>query len=126
MSILSIILISFGLLSLYLIINPPKKKNNKVDKPTVTQTSPTEQNPVEVTIIDDQTDGEMPIKPIPVDCQKASFRPAPEKFSYIDCCGKKEEGEGFQPWEKRSPVSIDANQPYEGMDLTGENSNIDC
>ena len=69
---------------------------------------------------------EMPIKPAPVNCQKAQFLPAPEKFSYTDCCGKLQEGEGFQPWEKRAPVGIDSNKEFSGMELIGEEASIDC
>jgi len=70
--------------------------------------------------------GEMPIKPAPVNCQFAIFRPAPEKYFYTDCCGNPQSGEGFQPWEKRTPVSIDTNKEFEGMDLIGEEAQFDC
>lgn len=70
--------------------------------------------------------GEMPIKPKPVNCRYAQFRPAPEKFSYFDCCGNLQEGEGFQPWEKRSPVPVDINKPFEGMDVHEDEAIVDC
>lgn len=69
---------------------------------------------------------EMPIKPEPINCQKASFKAAPEEFFYIDCCGKPNKGEGFQSWEKRAPVSIDINKPFFGMELLNEEGNQDC
>lgn len=69
---------------------------------------------------------EMPIKPAPVNCQKAIFRPAPENYSYYDCCGSLQEGEGYQPWEKRAPVSIDINKEFINMDLLGEEAEPNC
>lgn len=86
---------------------------------------PNTPNPPEE-IIEEPIEGEMPIKPSPVDCQKATFRPAPEEFFYVDCCGKPKKGEGFQPWEKKPPVSIDVNKPFIGMDLIGEPGESDC
>lgn len=105
MTIQIVLFILFGIICIWMLSNQLTKKkkiSSDVFFPPVT------------------SEPEMPIKPIPVNCQKASFRPAPEKFSYTNCCGIIEEGEGFQPWEKRSPVSIDVNQPFEGMDLIGE------
>ena len=85
-------------------------------------------NPGEIITIDDpvENDPEMPIKPLPVNCQYAIFRPAPETYYYIDCCGVVQEGEGYQPWEKRSPVAIDASKDFKGMDLIGDEAQVDC
>lgn len=135
MSILTIILICFGAVSLWMLLNPlTKKKQNQIPTTPIEPTTvvkPVEEVPNNIEpVIETPTlepiEGEMPIKPKPVNCQKAIFRPAPEKFVYTDCCGEVQEGEGYQPWEKRSPVSIDANQEFVGMDLLGEESNIDC
>ena len=106
MSIQIFLFVAFGLIAIWMLANPLTKKKNSEPLPPL-KPQPT-------------TTGEMPIKPIPINCQKATFRPAPEKFIYTDCCGEVQEGEGFQPWEKRSPVSIDVNQYFEGMDLIGE------
>lgn len=112
----------------------------KEDKNNQTTPPPPYSNPQEVITIDDPVEAdpepihpgeiiipdEMPIKPAPVDCQYATFRPAPEMYSYTDCCGKLQEGEGFQPWEKRTPVPIDATKDFKGMDLIGEEAQVDC
>jgi len=71
-------------------------------------------------------EGEMPIKPTPKKCQKASFRPAPEKFFYTDCCGEFHEGEGFQPFEKRSQVLIDTTKEFSGMDIEEGEIEFEC
>lgn len=103
----------------------PIKNPNETTDEIISIDTPVEADP-EPTNIPSDEEGEMPIKPIPINCQKAIFRPAPEKYYYVDCCGNKFEGEGYQPWEKRSPVSIDVNSPFEGMDLLDEESNVDC
>jgi len=69
---------------------------------------------------------EMSIKPEPVDCQLAMFKPYPETFRYFDCCGNEFKGEGYQPWEKRSPVPIDALKDFEGMELIGLSTEQSC
>ena len=123
MSIQIIIFVLFGAVALWMLLNPLTKKKNVVPPPPLkpfptpeetNRLEPVEENP------EPTPPSEMPIKPLPINCQKAIFRPAPEKFIYTDCCGVVQEGEGYQPWEKRSPVSIDANQFFEGMDLLGE------
>ena len=68
----------------------------------------------------------MPEKPLPVNCQLAQFQPAPQDFFYVDCCGNPQKGEGFQPWEKRSPVAIDSNKPFFGMTLLDVEAEKDC
>lgn len=106
------ILISLITLVLFFFVTKLLLKKNTIDKNS---------EPTQVVI-----NPEMPIKPAPVNCQKAIFRPAPENYSYYDCCGKLQEGEGFQPWEKRAPVSIDANKEFINMDLIGEESEPNC
>ena len=99
----------------------------KKKRPSTIEQNQFDQNPIETTDEFETNDEiENPIKPFPVNCQKAIFRPAPEKFSYFDCCGKLQEGEGYQPWEKRSPVSIDVNKEFLGMDLLGEEAEPNC
>lgn len=106
------ILISLITLVLFFFVTKLLLKKTSIDKNS---------EPTQVVI-----NPEMPIKPAPVNCQKAIFRPAPENYSYYDCCGKLQEGEGFQPWEKRAPVSIDANKEFINMDLIGEESEPNC
>lgn len=127
MSPLLLILILFGLICGLIIIKAFRKR--KTTKSSVHYST----DPITTTPIPDVVDevpveiiSEMPIKPLPVDCQKAIFRPFPEKFTYTDCCGKVQEGEGYQPWEKRAPVSIDVLKRFEGMDLIDESAEIDC
>ena len=97
------------------------------DEPVVIEPTPAETNTIELPVEPDpEPTPEMPIKPVPVNCQTAIFRPAPEKYMYFDCCGNVFEGEGYQPWEKRSPVTIDINKEFEGMDLLGEEGYQDC
>jgi len=127
MSPLLLILILFGLICGLIIIKAFRKR--KTTKSSIHYST----DPITTTPIPDVVDevpveiiSEMPIKPLPVDCQKAIFRPFPEKFTYTDCCGKVQEGEGYQPWEKRPPVSIDVLKRFEGMDLIDESAEIDC
>ena len=121
MTIQIILFVLFGAVALWMLLNPLTKKKNIEVPPLKPFPTPEETNTIELPVEPDPTPlPEMPIKPIPVNCQKAIFRPAPEKFTYTDCCGNVQEGEGYQPWEKRAPVSIDANQYFEGMDLLGE------
>lgn len=124
MTIQIFLFVAFGAIAIWMLANPlTKKKNTEPLPPLKPQPTPEEINRYEDPVENDPEPtpiGEMPIKPLPINCQKAIFRPAPEKFIYTDCCGKVEEGEGYQPWEKRSPVSIDVNQYFEGMDLIGE------
>lgn len=124
---LLLILILFGLICGLIIIRAFRKR--KTTKSSIHYNT----EPITTTPIPDVVDevpaeiiSEMPIKPLPVDCQKAIFRPFPEKFTYTDCCGKVQEGEGYQPWEKRAPVSIDVIRRFEGMDLIDESAEIDC
>jgi len=106
----------------WFVMKPLKKRK--------TNETPKNDTPPEEIKIDEPVEAdpepEMPEKPLPVNCQKAQFRPAPEGFFYVDCCGKPVKGEGFQPWEKRSPVAIDANKLFEGMDLLDEDAEINC
>lgn len=127
MSPLLLILILFGLISGLIIVKAFKKR--KITKSNIHYSKDSDNTTWEPTTTDDvpvETLGEMPIKPIPVDCQKAIFRPSPEKFIYTDCCGKIQEGEGYEPWEKRAPVSIDVTKRFEGMDLINESAEVDC
>ena len=97
------------------------------DGPVLIEPTPAETNTIELPVEPDpEPTPEMPIKPVPANCQTAIFRPAPEKYMYFDCCGNVFEGEGYQPWEKRSPVTIDINKEFEGMDLIGEEGYQDC
>lgn len=115
---LIILINSVILLIVILTIKKNKKKGS---------TLPLENNPLdEQTPPEIQIPSEMPIKPIPVNCQKASFKPAPDNFSYYDCCGELKKGIGFELWEKRAPVSIDANKEFVNMELIGEEGNQDC
>ena len=123
MSIQIILFVIFGGIALWMLLNPLTKKKDVVIPPLKPFPTPEETNTIELPVEPDPEPTplpEMPIKPAPVNCQKAIFRPAPENYSYYDCCGSLQEGEGYQPWEKRAPVSIDANQFFEGMDLLGE------
>lgn len=108
-------------------IMKPKKPKDDINIPTP---PPPYSEPQEIITIDDPVQNdpepEMPIKPIPVDCQYAIFRPAPETYSYTDCCGNLQSGEGYQPWEKRSPVSINITKDFTGMDLIGDEAQVDC
>lgn len=131
----TLIFIAFGLLAVYMLLNPLTKK--KKSQPPVIET-PIQETPIPTEVIGYETPvlpdpeptptltAEMPIKPTPIDCQLAIFRPAPETFSYYDCCGEIHVGEGYQPWEKRSPVSIDVMRDFTGMDLIGQDSQVDC
>ena len=121
MTITWIITLSLGVFALIFFVLPLLKRKKRFD---FNFPEPTSVSPI-VTPTPEEV-GEMPEKPAPVDCQKASFRAAPEEFFYVDCCGKPNKGEGFQPTEKRTPVSIDVNKPFMGMDLLGEQSDIDC
>lgn len=140
MTIQIILFVAFGLVAIWMLVNPLNKKEskspqvidpkpleetpeptNKIDDPVKSDPEPT---PIPIVPIDDEF--EMPIKPLPVNCQMASFMPAPALFEYIDCCGNLNTGEGYQPWEKRSPVKIDANKPFEGMELLNQEAEIDC
>ncbi|NBO23520.1 hypothetical protein EBU94_09330 [bacterium] len=106
-----------------------KKKKPTIKEPIVpTQTLDFDNPPIKIDTKEPQVtpEPEMPIKPPPVNCQKAQFMPAPQEFFYTDCCGKTQMGMGFEPWEKRAPVGIDANQEFVGMELIGEESSIDC
>lgn len=112
-------------------MKPMKKSENNLSFPIEsTEPEPTESEPTEIIKIDDPVpndpEPEMPIKPTPIDCQYAIFRPAPEMYSYTDCCGNLQQGEGFQPWEKRSPVAIDITKDFIGMDLISEDAIVDC
>lgn len=118
-----IILLGFGIIC-GLILFKIFKKNKKT--PIKTPIVPTQTLEYDIPVESDFVEPEMPVKPAPVNCQKAIFRAAPEKYSYFDCCGKEFEGEGFQPWEKRAPISIDINKPFSGLDLLDEESEIDC
>jgi hypothetical protein len=128
MSIQIIIFIVFGIIALWMLLNPlTKTKDNTPPPPIVTpptSNDETDQNPIgpgEIII-----PGEMPEKPLPVNCQLAQFQPSPQDFFYVDCCGNPQKGEGFQPWEKRSPVAIDSNQPFFGMTLLDVEAEKDC
>ena len=77
-------------------------------------------------IIPSDEQGEMPIKPTPKKCRKANFRPAPETFSYTDCCGEFHEGVGFTPEEKRASVLIDIVQEFSGMDVEEGEVEFEC
>lgn len=120
MSILSIIVILFGGIALWILWKSFSKERTNDPKPFFppTEGDINDQNPIEL--------GEMPEKPLPVNCQLAQFQPAPQEFFYVDCCGKPKKGEGFEPWEKRSPVSIDANKPFIGMTLLDVEAEKDC
>lgn len=124
MSIQIIILIVFGVISLWMLFNPLTKTKNNTPNPPINTNDETDQNPIgpgEIII-----PGEMPEKPLPVNCQLAQFQPAPQDFFYVDCCGNPQKGEGFQPWEKRSPVAIDSNKPFFGMTLLDVVAEKDC
>ena len=104
--------------------NPEPKEEPKIDDPV--KGDP--EQPIEPIKEDPNhlPEPEMPIKPLPMDCQKAAVRPFPEKFYYTDCCGNYNEGDGYQPWEKRAPVSVDVTKPSAGLDFLGEEAKIDC
>jgi hypothetical protein len=136
MSIEIILISTFAIIALVVLIKSFDKDKKEVeivvDKEPISPIETTvksDPEPIEATFVESipsDNEGEMPIKPQPVDCQLAQFRPAPSRFSYFDCCGNLFEGEGFQPFEKRVPVAIDVNKFFEGMDLIGENSDINC
>lgn len=120
MSILSVVVILFGGVAFWILW----KSFSKEDKKNPDHLSiPTKENFFEQK--SDET-GEMSEKLPPINCQLAQFQPAPQEFFYVDCCGKPKKGEGFEPWEKRSPVSIDANKPFVGMTLLDVEAEKDC
>jgi len=133
-----IVLAVFTIIVIWTVSDYFKSKKSKPQKSEENLPIPTfnEINQIELPVTPDpepypsyiplDDEGEMPIKPPPPNCQKAIFRAAPATFIYTDCCGEIQQGEGFQPWEKRAPVSIDVNQYFEGMDLLGEDGEIDC
>ena len=98
-----------------------KNKNKKISSENIVISEPIEEQPIEIDI-----PGEMPIKPLPINCQLAQFQPAPQDFFYVDCCGVPQKGEGYQPWEKRAPVSIDTNKPFFGMTILDVEAEINC
>jgi hypothetical protein len=120
MNIQTIIFILFGAVALWMLLNPLTKKKDIVIPPLKPFPTPEETNRIEPVEPEPTPPAEMPIKPIPVNCQKAMFKPFPEKYRYVDCCGDFQIGDGYQEWEKRAPVSIDANRPFEGMELINE------
>ena len=123
---LQIAIILGGLaLTIYVFTNIFKKKPTpfKVPDPIIFPT-PTPDNPVEGG--EDGGEGEMPTKPIPVNCQLAAFMAAPQEYSYYDCCGNPHYGMGFEPWEKRAPVAIDANKEFVGVELIGQETDFNC
>ena len=134
MSITTILFVLFGAVAIWMLLNPLTKKKDVEIPPLKPFPTPEETNSIdnpvepdpEPTPIPSDEIGKMPIKPIPVNCQKAVFRAAPATFTYTDCCGNVQKGEGYQPWEKRAPVSIDVDQFFEGMDLLGEDGQADC
>lgn len=118
------IIILFGILVVVvlstLIVNN-KKTDDKINSNQIipdTEVDVVDSNPIE--------QGEMPIKPPPINCKYATFLPAPQKYFYVDCCGNKQEGEGFQPWEKRAPVPVDINQEFEGIEILEDEAFQDC
>lgn len=137
MGIQIILFVLAGVAAVWMILNPLTKKRNNNPQPilpikndddvkeVITIDDPVDSDP-ELTIIPIDDEGEMPIKPLPVNCQSAMFNPYPEKYFYYNCCGERFEGEGYQPWEKRSPVSIDSNKEFEGMTLLDVEAEPDC
>ena len=116
------LIIAFISVILGFVIVTLKNKNKKNDVVNPVVEKPIEEEPpMEIDI-----PGEMPEKPLPVNCQLAQFQPAPQDFFYVDCCGVPQKGEGFQPWEKRSPVSIDTNKPFFGMTILDVEAEINC
>lgn len=126
MSILSVVVILFGGAALWLLWKSFSKDDINDPKPFFSSTEEDipDQNPIEPGEV--IIPSEMPEKPLPVNCQLAQFQPAPQEFFYVDCCGNPKKGEGFEPWEKRSPVSIDANKPFIGMTLLDVEAEKDC
>ncbi len=114
------LIIAFTSVILWVVIVTLKNKNKDIPPPVVHETTD-EEEPLEIDVL-----SEMPEKPLPVNCQLAQFQPAPQDFFYVDCCGAPHKGEGFQPWEKRSPVSIDNNKPFFGMTLLDVEAEINC
>lgn len=126
MSIQVIIFILFGVIALWMVLKPLTKKKKDIQEPSnPIIIAPTPDNEI-VDQPDEVINGEMPDKPLPVNCQLAQFQPAPQDFFYVDCCGKPHKGEGFQPWEKRSPVAIDSNKEFFGMTLLDVEAEKDC
>jgi len=116
------LIVAFASVILWVVIITLKNKNKKseIQEPIINE--PIEQElPIEIDI-----PGEMPEKPLPINCQLAQFQPAPQDFFYVDCCGVPHKGTGFEPWEKRSPVSIDSNKPFFGMTLLDVEAEINC
>ena len=131
--IITVLVIGFIVLILTLRNKPAKpiqeQKNEEPIVPTQnlgeTILNPTKDVKETPTIPSDE-EGEMPIKPTPKKCRKANFRPAPETFSYTDCCGTFHEGVGFSPEEKRAPVLIDIIQEFSGMDVEEGEVEFEC
>lgn len=134
-TVIVIALLGVFLLVLFKITNSKKTKTNSVltnSKPEINvkeepefeiPLTPTGLSQIPIPLDDEP---EMPIKPNPMKCKKASFLPAPETFSYYDCCGNLHTGEGYQPWEKRTPVSINVVKDFVGMEILDEDGEIDC
>lgn len=138
MGIQIILFVLAGVAAVWMILNPLTKKrnnnplpitpienNNDGVKEVITIDEPVDADP-ELKIIPIDEEGEMPIKPKPVNCQSAMFNPYPEKYFYYNCCGERFEGEGYQVWEKRSPVSIDSNKEFGGLTLLDVEAEPNC
>jgi len=121
MSTILIVLVVATAIAVVVLVKFLEKKKDKVSpiKPAKEPIVPTQTFEWEQPI-------DEPVKPLPVNCKYAQFKPAPEEFFYVDCCGKPEKGEGFQPWEKRVPVAIDINKPFSGMDVTEDEAFVEC
>ena len=119
----------FIVVSMGVYISKKKKNKSEIDFPVHSSTIS------EIDILSDSNEGieeitidkpvdniptEMPIKPLPVNCKLGAFPPAPQKYSYVDCCGNRQEGMGYQPWEKRTPVPVNIVYEYEGMEIFKE------
>lgn len=139
MSIQILIFAIMGGLAVWMLLKPLTKRNKPTDfvipsEPVETPTEvikiddpvPNDPEPTPMVIIPADDEGEMPIKPTPPNCQLAQFMPAPQEYYYIDCCGEPQSGMGYEEWEKRSPVKIDANEIFKGMVLIGESAEPEC
>lgn len=120
---LTYILIALAMSAIIWFVMKPLKKKLGNKPNTIPTDVPTNEEPV---VLEPEPTPEMPEKPLPVNCQLAQFQPAPQDFFYVDCCGVPHKGQGFEPWEKRSPVSIDSNKPFFGMTLLDVEAEINC
>jgi len=125
--IISVVVVVVITITVFILKQKKSKAGNSVTgiiTPQEIDVLPKDENPIQPSEI--IIPAEMPEKPLPINCQLAQFQPAPQDFFYVDCCGVPHKGQGFEPWEKRAPVAIDANKGFFGMTLLDSEAEINC